>query len=324
MNRIAILVTTLLMLPICMGFFHASNHVISNNKSSHVIKTSSFSANVSKNNDNEKASESVSNGRYSGEMIWIPPGSFLMGNSGRGNDVVYLNSDELPLHTVYLSGYYIGKYEVTRGEYRKFVNAGGYTTRSYWSDAGWKWKGDHTQPHFWEETVNWGTPPGKFNQTDNHPVIGVTYYEGEAFCNWAGGHLPTEAQWERAARWDATTGHANIYPWGDIWDEQKSNHWTDTVYLGYQTSPVGSYPSGVSPSGCQDMAGNVWEWCLDWYESDYYAHSPKIDPQGPTNGVYRIIRGGGWDFGGPDDRSGFRDYAKPDHYVTSDGFRLAR
>ena len=141
---------------------------------------------------------SASNSGYTGEMIYIPAGSFLMGNSGVGDDATYSFSNELPQHSVTLSAYYIGKYEVTRGEYREFMDAGGYTTQSYWSAAGWSWKGSRTQPDYWSASQDWGT--GTFTQTDNHPVVGVCYYEAEAFCNWAGGHLPTEAQWERAAR----------------------------------------------------------------------------------------------------------------------------
>jgi len=255
------------------------------------------------------------------EMIYIPAGSFDMGtpDSYSGSH----NSDEHPQHSITLAAYSIGKYEVTRGEYRAFMNAGGYTTQSYWSTAGWTWKGSKTQPSaYWVDPVNWGTPPGSFSQGDSRPVVSVTYYEAEAFCNWAGGHLPTEAQWERAARW--TGSHANVYPWGDTWDEQKCNNWYDTAYPGCQTAPVGSYSSHGSPSGCQDMAGNVWEWCKDWYGSTYYSTSPSSDPQGPTSGSYRVARGacwGGYDFNG---RCAFRGYDYPSDYYYGLGFRLAR
>ena len=228
------------------------------------------------------------------EMIYIPAGDFLMGNSNLGNDAVYHYSEELPQHPVTLAAYSIGKYEVTRGDYQQFMNAGGYTTRSYWSADGWDWKlsNSRTQPRYWAASQNWGSPPGAFTQTDNHPVVGVSYYEAEAFCNWAGGHPPTEAQWERAARW--TGIYAKVYPWGGSWEPQKCNNWLDSPYPGYQTAPVGSYPSGASPSGCQDMAGNVSEWCKDWYLSTYYSQSPTSDPQGPASGSARVLRGGSW------------------------------
>ena len=260
-----------------------------------------------------------------GEMIFIPAGSFDMGTPDGYTGSHY--EDEHPQHSVTLSGYYIGKYEVTRGEYQQFMNAGGYSNSAYWSTAGWSWKVDigRTEPYYWAASQNWGSPPGAFTQTDNHPVVGVTYYEAEAFCNWAGGHLPTEAQWERAARWTGT--HANVWPWDDTWNAQKSNNWSDSLYPGYQTAPVGSYSSYPSPSGCQDMAGNVGEWCQDWYGSTYYAESPTSDPQGPASGdyVYRVLRGGSWyGTGSYGSRCAFRGRYVSPGYKYYDGFRLAR
>ena len=261
----------------------------------------------------------ATNTTYTGQMINIPAGSFLMGNNG---SELYSQPNELPQHSVTLSAYSIGKYEVTRGEYKKFINAGGYSTQSFWSTDGWSWKvsNSRTEPYYWAASQNWGT--GTFTQTDNHPVVGVCYYEAEAFCNWAGGHLPTEAQWERAARWTGT--HANVYPWGDVWDAEKCNNYFDHNVAGggisrRQTAPVGSYSSYPSPSGCQDMAGNVCEWCLDWYKS-YPGSSSPFDY---TNS-YRVPRGGGWYYGNSDYRCAYRyNY---DLYIYGDslGFRLAR
>ncbi len=226
------------------------------------------------------------------EMVSIPAGTFKMGNNG---SEPYSYSNEFPQHDVYLSTYQIGKYEVTRGQYRKFIDAGGYSTQSYWSAAGWTWKGSRTEPSYWAEQQSWGSPPGTFWQSDLHPVVGVSYYEAEAFCNWAGGHLPTEAQWEKAARWTGT--YPNVYPWGNTWYVNNCNNWDDTAYVGYQTAPVGSYGSGVGPYGLHDMAGNVWEWCLDWYSADYYKTPPAggwVDPQGPASGSDRVLPGGSW------------------------------
>lgn len=269
---------------------------------------------------------------YSGEMIWIPSGSFPMGNSGAGDDVTYGAANESPQHSVTLSGYYIGKYEVTRGEYAQFMTAGGYSNPSYWSTAGWSWKASasRTQPDWWAATQDWALLAGQasqpFTQADNYPVVGVSYYEAEAFCNWAGGHLPTDAQWERAARWTGT--HANIYPWGDTWDAQQCNNWTDTLFPRYRTAPVGSYSSGASPSGCQDMAGNVYEWCQDWYLSNYYSQSPATDPQGPSGGTYRVLRGNSW--GGNYAyyyyryRCSYKGNGAPNATWNYTGFRMAR
>lgn len=275
---------------------------------------------------NYKVSVTASDSSYTGQMIYIPAGSFLMGNSGVGNDAACSISSELPQHSVYLAAYSIGKYEVTRGEYRAFMNAGGYSNSAYWSTDGWSWKtsNNRTQPYYWDANQSWGT--GTFTQTDSYPVVGVSYYEAEAFCNWAGGHLPTEAQWEKAARWNASTGHPNVYPWGDTWNQEYCNNYYDSNSAGggyekYQTSPVGSYPSGASPYGCQDMAGNVWEWCQDWYKS-YPGSSSSFDY---TNS-YRVLRGGGWSgtyfvtFG----RCAFRLNYYPSVCYSDGGFRLAR
>ncbi len=276
-----------------------------------------------------KAMVTASDANVAAEMIYIPAGSFLMGNSGVGNDAAYGYSNELPQHSVYLSGYSIGKYEVTRGEYRRFMDAGGYSNPAYWSSAGWSWKvsNSRTEPYYWAAAQDWGGDT--FTQTDSHPVVGVTYYEAEAYCAWAGGHLPTEAQWEKASRW--TGSYPNVYPWGNVWDAEKCNNYYDHNSAGggygrYQTAPVGSYPSGASPYGLQDMAGNVWEWCQDWYSSGYYSVSPITDPQGPSSGSLRVLRGGGWYFGLDDDnRCANRDDDSPSlHWYGLGGFRLAR
>ena len=259
------------------------------------------------------------------EMVYVPAGSFLMGNNGSEG---YSQPDELPQHSVYLSGYWIGRYEVTRGEYRQFMDAGGYSNSSYWSSDGWNWKvsNGRTEPSYWAAQQNWGSPPGTFTQTDDHPVVGVAHYEVEAFCNWAGGHLATEAQWEKAARW--TGSYPNVYPWGNAWDQQKSNNLYDTLYPKYQTAPVGSYPSGTSPYGCQDMAGNVWEWCKDRYASSYYSYPPPggwIDPQGPSSGSARVLRGGSWIDSDSLQRCSNRNAAShPFDCYFYLGFRLAR
>ena len=243
-----------------------------------------------------------------GAMVSISAGSFQMGNNGAEPDS---SPDELPQHSVYLSAYSIGKYEVTRGEYRAFLTATGRAV-----------------PYYWAETQTWKTGQ-TFTQTETHPVVGVTYDDAEAYCAWAGGRLPTEAEWEKAARW--TGSYPNVYPWGNIWDVEKCNNWDDTNSAGggyrrYQTAPVGSYPSGASPYGCQDMAGNVWEWCKDWYSDTYYSQSPSSNPQGPTSGTSRVLRGGSWDYPGNYARAASRnDFYFPSYYwYYLGGFRLAR
>jgi len=276
------------------------------------------------------------------EMVYVAPGSFLMGNSGVGDDLLYDQQgfcpDEKPLHSVSMPGYWIANYEVTRGEYQAFMNAGGYTNSSYWSTAGWNWKllKGRTKPDYWAEPQTWCT--GKpFDQTGSHPVVGVSYHEAEAYCAWAGGRLPTEAEREKAARGAGSS--LNIYPWGDHWDADKCNNLYDHNPAGggydrCQTAPVGNYPTGASPYGCQDMAGNVWETCKDWYEELYYSPAPPggwDDPQGPASSSTgtRAVRGGGWVYASCGNsaiccRCGNRGKYYPDNGQNAIGIRLAR
>lgn len=256
------------------------------------------------------------------QMVYVPAGDFLMGSpSGVGN------SNERPQHSVYLPGYWIGKHTVTRGEYRQFMESGGYEDSTYWSDEGWAWRSYYyrTEPAYWAPEQNWSS--GTFTQTDNHPVVGVSWYEAEAFCNWAGGKMPTEAQWEKGARWDAGLQHPRVYPWGDIWDAEKCNNRDDTLYVGAQTAPVASYPAGVSPYGLHDMAGNVSEWVYDWYSATYYSQTPPegwIDPEGPTTGNYRVLRGGHFDSLQSFCRSAYRSYGNHSALLGYCGFRVCR
>ncbi|MDO8587174.1 MAG: formylglycine-generating enzyme family protein [Armatimonadota bacterium] len=185
-------------------------------------------------------------------MITIPAGKFIMGSNHE--------PDEKPVHTVYLDTYQIGKCEVTIAQYRKFCKATGYEM---------------------PDAPSWGWKHG-------HPIVNVTWNDAAAYCKWAGGRLPTEAEWEKAAA--GTDGRT--YPWGDAWDNNKCAN----VYLNLtSTQPVGSYPAGASAYGCMDMAGNVWEWCADVYAKDYYKASPSRNPRGPSRGGYRVMRGGSWD-----------------------------
>jgi len=199
-------------------------------------------------------------GKDGAEMILIPAGEFLMGSpEGEGED------DEHPQHTVFLDAFYIDKYEVTNAQYKQFMDATGHRTPSYWND-------------------------GKYNQP-NQPVVGVSWEDAKGYAEWAGKRLPTEAQWEKTAR--GTDGRN--YPWGNEWDSSKCN--SKASGDGYEyTAPVGSFPAGASPYGVMDMAGNVWEWCLDAYQKDYYVRSPEHNPVNDsfTNGIFCVLRGGAW------------------------------
>ena len=248
--------------------------------------------------------------------ISIPFGNFTMGSLSTDP---YAQTDEQPQHTVYLDAYQISKYEITNSQYKAFMDAGGYTNSSYWTTDGWTWRTTNsiTEPYYWTAgTYNSGTA------FPNHPVVGVSWYEAYAFCNWAGGHLPTEAQWEKAARYT----DARYYPWGNAWDGANCNSYDNTPPDTFTySSPVGFFSTGQSYYGVYDMAGNVWEWCNDWYGSAYYSDpGANTNPAGPTTGTYRVLRGGS--FGNFDGscRVANRGNLTPDYRDSYFGFRIAR
>jgi formylglycine-generating enzyme required for sulfatase activity len=150
-------------------------------------------------------------------------------------------------------------------------------------------------------------------------VVEVSWYGAAAYCEHNGLELPTEAQWEYAARGP----ESRAYPWGDDWDPKRLC-WDENRGPEGQTFPVGSFPSGGSWCGALDMSGNVWEWCADWYGSDYYGSSPTTDPTGPTNGEYRVLRGGSWGSYADYCRAAGRLSFTPDFSDDGLGFRVAR
>jgi len=216
-------------------------------------------------------------------MIWIPPGPFLMGDADQ-----YLNLR----HTVTLSGYYIYKNLVTVAMYRKFCEA---TSREMPSSPSWGWKEDH-------------------------PMVKVSWDDAKAYCDWAGVSLPTEAQWEKAAR--GTDGRK--YPWGNDFDKSKLWCSKSTYSDADRTAPVGSFPGGASPYGVLDMAGNVDQWCADWYDDRYWDSAPSQDPTGPGFAKDRVTRGGSWfEYDAKDFCAADRGWLTPTNGGYACGFRCA-
>jgi formylglycine-generating enzyme required for sulfatase activity len=232
------------------------------------------------------------------ELIYIDQNLiFTMGNSW-GDPV---DDSEIPAHKVKLSPYFIGKYEVTNGEYHYFVKDGGYSDSSCWSKDGWIFikKRGITRPVHWDTTENPWKDYASSNRF-NTPICNISWYEAEAYCNWLSKktgnnfHLPTEAQWERAAR---GPDPGRKFPWGNTNDFNRYNEvgWPtgDTIL-----TVIGSYENGKSYDGCYDMAGNVMEYCFDWYdakENRYYQfcydQGTVIDPAGPSQGFQKVFRG---------------------------------
>ena len=257
------------------------------------------------------------------EWCEVPEGTFLMGSDKNKDSEAY--GDEQPQHKVYLSAYHLSRYPVTNRQYQAFVDEKGYSEawRQCWDDEGWSWKEENhlSKPKKW----------GGFFDLPNHPVVMVSWYEASAFCRWltirlqeAGTigadetiRLPSEAEWERAARGE----DGRIYPWGDDSISSELANYDDTS-LG-ATSAVGCFPRGTSPYGCEEMSGNVWEWCQNW---DYdYKEDFEENPMGPASGSYRVNRGGSWASGAGYCRSAYRSYfGGPGSRNAGLGFRLLR
>jgi formylglycine-generating enzyme required for sulfatase activity len=250
------------------------------------------------------------------EMAYVPPGEFIMGtsdaqidalvNERQENERVGLRDArkvEQPQRRVHLDGFWMDKMEATVEQYREFCQA---TGRNMPQAPRWGWKEDH-------------------------PMVNVSWDDAAAYASWADKRLPTEAEWEKAAR--GTDGR--VFPWGNEWDmasTRRCNHAGGHPEFGRlsgehddgypYTAPVGSFPHGASPYGCLDMAGNVWEWCNDWYGADYYKSAPSRGPEGPSSGIGRVLRGGCFHSGSQHVRCAHRQ-----QWLYGDrrfGFRCAR
>lgn len=247
------------------------------------------------------------------DMVLVPAGEFLMGSTQAEFDREVVDcvkgglaesrckewfDRELGQHAVTLDAFYIDKFEVTNALFERFARATSHRTTAeafgkssvYQQNPEGKWLYVYTDGASWRAPNGDGRPA----PTD-HPVVHVSWADAVDYCRWAGKRLPTEAEWEKGARGAPTRGFLGArsvrrFPWGDEWDRSKAN----SVVTGLGIKPVGTYPTGGSPYGAHDMAGNVFEWVADWYDVDYYRRSPGRNPRGPESGIFRVIRGGSW------------------------------
>jgi formylglycine-generating enzyme required for sulfatase activity len=247
------------------------------------------------------------------ELVEVPEGPFLMGSS---DDDPAAGKDEKPQHELTLPTYYIGKTPVTNAQFRPFVKGDGYTNRNYWTDEGWTWRTQHkrTQPFYWDNK--------KWNG-DAQPVTGISWYEAMAYCRWLSAQtgenyrLPSEAEWEKAARGP----DGRIYPWGNQAPDQTRANFNKAVG---HTTPVDRYPAGASPYGVLDMVGNVWEWTRSVYQDyPYEPNDGREDVSSPAGKVF-TLRGGSYGINETYVRCAARLRLLPHiiGYYDFDGFRV--
>ena len=246
------------------------------------------------------------------EQVRVPAGTFRMGTDGEPalEAPKWAKAElasEIPAHEVEITrAFWIDRTEVTVAQFEAFVADGGYAKRELWTEAGLAWldaQGEKPGPKRLPE------------ERPDHPRVGVSWHEASAFAKWRGGRLPTEAEWE----WAARGPDSRIFPWGDAWDPARA-HVVDLK----GPQPVGTLPDGASWVGALDMSGNAMEWVADWLDAEYYAQSPRVDPPGPATGKRKVEKGGWW--GGPPfaARAAYRHFEDPpeyrDHHI---GFRVA-
>lgn len=223
------------------------------------------------------------------KLFYVPAGEFTMGRQN-GDD------NEMPIHAVFLDSFWIDQTEVTNGMYAVCVNDGVCKLPGS--------KESLTRSNYYGET--------KYNK---YPVIFVDWNMAKTYCEWAGRRLPTESEWEKAARGT----DAFNYPWGNAMPDKNLLNYNDVMG---DTTEVGAYPDGASPYGALDMAGNVWEWVNDWFASDYYQNSPISNPTGPASGQMHVLRGGSWNVADDIVRSTYRG-RHPSEPNLGIGFRCA-
>jgi len=247
-------------------------------------------------------------------MVYVPAGEFMMGSADSDKDA---SDGEKPQHKVHLDAFWIDQTPVTNTMFARFVAETGHKTDAEKEGWGYAWTGSQ-----WKQVkgADWQHPHGpktSLARREDHPVVQVSWNDAQDYCRWAGRRLPTEAEWEKAAR----GADGRIYPWGKEMPDSTRCNFNMNIK---DTTSVGSYPAGASPYGALDMAGNVWEWASDWYDEKYYGISPPKNPTGPTSGQYRVLRGGSWVNEAQTLCAANRDGYNPENRNNNVGFRCSR
>lgn len=266
------------------------------------------------------------------DMLTVPAGEFLLGAPWK----MFVYDNELPAHTVSLPAFKIDRLLTTNAEYARFIAEGGYERREWWSEDGWQWRvrENWTHPLYWMENAGGSDSDddvsrwrvrGMFEEgalKASHPVSGVSWYEAEAYARFMGKRLPTEAEWEKAASWDATANTKRLYAWGD---EQPSDAHGNFDLRYWETTPVGSFPAGASSYGCLDMTGNVWEWTSDSFAGyeNFTAHPYPEYSEVWFDEDHRVLKGGAWATHPSILRTSFRNFFRRHFRIAFAGIRLA-
>lgn len=243
------------------------------------------------------------------QMIEIPAGEFEMGSNS-----VEAMDNERSLHQVYLDTYYIDRYPVTCQQYRVFIETGGYSNPQWWTPAGWEWLKTNSvkEPLYWSNDHTW----------NHHPVCGLSWYEADAYARFVGKRLPTEAEWEKAASWDASMKRHSTYPWGNTQPDSSRCNYDNVIG---RTTPVNAYPEGQSAYGCYDLLGNVWEWTSSYFDAyqGFVSYPYKGYSQAYFDQQHLVLKGGSWATRPWALRSSFRNWYYPEIRQILAGFRCA-
>ncbi|KZS79814.1 ergothioneine biosynthesis protein EgtB [Mycobacterium persicum] len=258
-----------------------------------------------------------------GTSVLVPGGPFVLGVDAETEP--YSLDNERPAHVVDVPAFRIGRVPVTNGEWRQFVDDGGYTQSRWWSDRGWQYRRSAglTAPQFWNSDGRTRTRFGYHEDLPpDEPVQHVTYFEAQAFAAWAGARLPTEVEWEKACAWDPVTESRRRYPWGS---QQPSDRHANLGAAALRPAPVGAYPAGASAYGAEQLLGDVWEWTSSplrpWPGFVPMIYDRYSQPF--FDGDYRVLRGGSWAVEPAILRPSFRNWDHPYRRQIFSGVRLA-